>query len=112
MPAVYCNVHLPRVHTELGFYINGCGDLVRFESTFVRPFPLKRPFIMLASEYVPTYLQLGTQQALKAEMAKAPSTADVSGYIYAFEVLGTLSLWFLTGLLLKPSPLTSRLVRG
>lgn len=88
-PAVYCNMHLPKVHAELGFYINGRGDLVEFESTFVYPFPLKWPFIMLVSEYVPRYLQLGTQQALKAEMAKAPSTADVPGYIYAFEVLGT-----------------------
>lgn len=68
-PAVYCNMHLPKVHAELGFYINGRGDLVEFE------------------KYVPRYLQLGTQQALKAEMAKAPSTADVPGYIYAFEVL-------------------------
>ncbi|KAL4065266.1 hypothetical protein J3A83DRAFT_4100116 [Scleroderma citrinum] len=72
IPAVYCTQHLKIVHSEPGCYINRNerGDqYVQFE------------------RYIPTYLKLDTQQALKVEMAKPPSIADGPGFIYVFEVL-------------------------
>ena len=43
-------------------------------------------------DWIPSYLHTDTQAALRSEMTKAPSTADVSGYIYTFEIKGEIRL--------------------
>lgn len=40
------------------------------------------------SDYIPEYLQLETQLALRVEMEKVRSQSDVPGYIYTFEIRG------------------------
>jgi hypothetical protein len=39
-------------------------------------------------DWIPSYLNTDTQAALRSEMSKLPSAADVSGYIYTFEIRG------------------------
>ncbi|KAF9792246.1 hypothetical protein BJ322DRAFT_1097464 [Thelephora terrestris] len=36
--------------------------------------------------WIPSYLNTDTQAALRSEMSKLPSAADVAGYIYTFEI--------------------------
>jgi hypothetical protein len=43
----------------------------------------------LYADWVASYLQPATQNALRVEMQKARAPSDVEGYIYAFEILGT-----------------------
>jgi hypothetical protein len=39
-------------------------------------------------DYIPPYLSPETQVALRVEMEKVRSAADVEGYIYTFEIRG------------------------
>jgi hypothetical protein len=48
-----------------------------------------RILIRLYADWIPSYLQLATQNALRVEMQKARAPSDVEGYIYGFEILGT-----------------------
>jgi hypothetical protein len=41
-------------------------------------------------DWIPDYLQPDTQVALRVEMEKRKSQADVPGYIYTFEIRGKL----------------------
>lgn len=41
------------------------------------------------TDWIPDYLQVATQNALRVEMQKARAPSDVEGYIYTFEILGT-----------------------
>lgn len=43
---------------------------------------------MPLKDWVPEYLQPETQVALRVEMEKPRSQADVPGYIYTFEIRG------------------------
>ena len=43
----------------------------------------------LYTDWIPSYLQPATQNALRVEMQKARASSDVEGYIYTFEILGT-----------------------
>lgn len=44
--------------------------------------------LTLGADWIPTYLQVETQLALRVEMEKARSMSDVPGYIYAYEIRG------------------------
>ncbi|KAG6330889.1 hypothetical protein ID866_8199 [Astraeus odoratus] len=88
VPAVYCHQHKQSVNAEPGFYVRREGQadrFVHFDGRYRSQDQLASA-LTSAAEYVPAYLKLETQQALRAEMAKAPSNADVPGYIYTFEI--------------------------
>lgn len=53
-----------------GTFILICGELTR------------------VVDWIPDYLQPDTQVALRVEMEKPRSQADVPGYIYTFEIRG------------------------
>jgi|SRR6267142_4968885 len=55
----------------------------------------------LCADWIPGYLQLATQNALRVEMQKARAPSDIEGYIYAFEILGTAPI--LSARLLHPA---------
>ncbi|KAI6117564.1 hypothetical protein EDD16DRAFT_1481406 [Pisolithus croceorrhizus] len=69
IPAVYCHQH--RNMKETGFYVTRVGHADRYVEF---------------KDYVPEYLRVDTQLALKEEMARAPSRSDRPGYIYTFEI--------------------------
>ncbi|KAI6036927.1 hypothetical protein PISMIDRAFT_685748 [Pisolithus microcarpus 441] len=69
IPAVYCHQH--RNMKETGFYVARAGHADRYVEF---------------KDYVPEYLRVDTQMALKEEMARAPSRSDRPGYIYTFEI--------------------------
>ncbi|KIJ63261.1 hypothetical protein HYDPIDRAFT_92638 [Hydnomerulius pinastri MD-312] len=71
-PALYCHQHKDAMFTaQTGFYVRRSGHADRFVEF---------------SHYIPQYLQRDTQLALRVEMEKATSSADVPGYIYTFEI--------------------------
>lgn len=59
---------------------------------FLRLPPLSDIFV----DWIPAYLQSDTQTSLRVEMEKPRSQSDVPGYIYTFEIRGTMIC--LTGL--------------
>ncbi|OAX40337.1 hypothetical protein K503DRAFT_687731 [Rhizopogon vinicolor AM-OR11-026] len=68
-PVVYCHQHRDAMYTaQTGFYVRQKGKEDRF------------------ADYIPPYLQRDTQLALRVEMEKAASLADVPGYIYTYEI--------------------------
>ncbi|KAH0830323.1 hypothetical protein J3R83DRAFT_1694 [Lanmaoa asiatica] len=68
-PVLYCHQHRERMKAaQTGFYVGNADKYVEF------------------SHYIPEYLQMDTQLALRVEMEKATSSADVPGYIYTFEI--------------------------
>ncbi|KAI6009392.1 hypothetical protein F5J12DRAFT_823253 [Pisolithus orientalis] len=69
IPAAYCHQH--RNMKETGFYVTRTGHADRYVEF---------------KDYVPEYLRVDTQLALKEEMARAPSKSDRPGYIYTFEI--------------------------
>ncbi|KAI6007840.1 hypothetical protein EDC04DRAFT_2781012 [Pisolithus marmoratus] len=69
MPATYCHQH--RNMKETGFYVTRVGHADRYVEF---------------KDYVPEYLRVDTQLALKEEMARVPSRSDRPGYIYTFEI--------------------------
>ncbi|KAH7889992.1 hypothetical protein F5I97DRAFT_1800626 [Phlebopus sp. FC_14] len=72
VPVLYCHQHREAMITaQTGFYVRRKGLADRFVEF---------------SDYVPVYLQIDTQLALRAEMEKATSSADVPGYIYTYEI--------------------------
>ena len=42
-------------------------------------------------DWIPDYLEKSTQAALRVKMAEPPSESDEPGYVYAYEVRGTLT---------------------
>ncbi|KAG6379199.1 hypothetical protein JVT61DRAFT_11643 [Boletus reticuloceps] len=71
-PVLYCHQHKEVMITaQTGFYVRNAGNPDRFVEF---------------SHYIPKYLQVDTQLALRVEMEKATSPADVPGYIYTFEI--------------------------
>lgn len=91
-PAVYCHQHRQGPHQD-GFYARQAGQedkYVEFKGTFTRFKLQERSNVAL--EYIPEYLHPDTQLALRAEMEKTPSSADVPGYIYTFEIRGIFSV--------------------
>ncbi|EIM90304.1 uncharacterized protein STEHIDRAFT_51994 [Stereum hirsutum FP-91666 SS1] len=67
---VFCFQHAKEVLAPSGFYDRKSGQ----------------NFIKFA-DWIPDYLQPGTQASLRAEMEKARSHTDEPGYIYTFEIL-------------------------
>ncbi|KAF8556949.1 hypothetical protein OG21DRAFT_1436234 [Imleria badia] len=71
-PVLYCHQHKEVMITaQTGFYVRKAASADRFVEF---------------SHYIPKYLQVDTQLALRVEMEKATSLADVPGYIYTFEI--------------------------
>ncbi|KAG8217257.1 hypothetical protein J3R82DRAFT_5349 [Butyriboletus roseoflavus] len=71
-PALYCHQHKVTMTTaQTGFYVRKAETTDKFVEF---------------SHYIPKYLQVDTQAALRVEMEKATSLADVPGYIYTFEI--------------------------
>ncbi|KAG9318191.1 hypothetical protein JVU11DRAFT_270 [Chiua virens] len=71
-PVLYCHQHKEAMFTaQTGFYVRKAANPERFVEF---------------SHYIPKYLQMDTQLALRVEMEKATSPADVPGYIYTFEI--------------------------
>ncbi|KAI9568991.1 hypothetical protein HD554DRAFT_2094419 [Boletus coccyginus] len=71
-PVLYCHQHKEGMITaQTGFYVRRVGNADRFVEF---------------NYYIPKYLQADTQLALRVEMEKATSLADVPGYIYTFEI--------------------------
>jgi len=66
----FCFQHAKDVFSQSGFYLKGKerNEFIKFE------------------DWIPNYLNTETQAALRSEMTKAPSVADVPGYIYTFEI--------------------------
>ncbi|KAF9650836.1 hypothetical protein BDM02DRAFT_3184993 [Thelephora ganbajun] len=77
----FCFQHVKDVFSQSGFYLkrNEREEFVKFE------------------DWIPSYLHTDTQAALRSEMTKAPSVADVPGYIYTFEIRGEPKLRALSG---------------
>ncbi|KAF8842510.1 hypothetical protein BDN67DRAFT_899046 [Paxillus ammoniavirescens] len=71
VPALYCHSHKQTITAQTGFYVRRPGH----EEKFIE-----------FGDYIPKYLQTDTQLALKVEMEKKPTSSDVSGYIYTFEI--------------------------
>ncbi|KAJ8592616.1 hypothetical protein M405DRAFT_732918 [Rhizopogon salebrosus TDB-379] len=72
IPVVYCHQHRDAMYSaQTGFYVRQKGREDRFVEF---------------SNYIPQYLQRDTQLALRVEMEKAASPADVPGYIYTYEI--------------------------
>ncbi|KAF9244252.1 hypothetical protein BU15DRAFT_42145 [Melanogaster broomeanus] len=69
--AVYCHIHKKDMITMSGFYVQRPGRADKFVDF---------------NDYIPKYLQADTQARLRQHMEKPPSSADESGYIYAFEI--------------------------
>ncbi|KNZ74768.1 hypothetical protein J132_06242 [Termitomyces sp. J132] len=65
---VFCYQHLKELMGPRGFYSRKDGAWIEF------------------ADWIPSYLQVETQVALRVEMEKARSSSDVPGYIYAFEI--------------------------
>ncbi|KAF5381094.1 hypothetical protein D9615_003863 [Tricholomella constricta] len=65
---VFCFQHTKELLGPSGYYARKDGKWVKFE------------------DWIPPYLQLDTQVALRIEMEKARSQSDVPGYIYTFEI--------------------------
>lgn len=71
----FCHQHTKEILGPSGFYSRKTGrDWIKFE------------------DWIPDYVQLDTQAALRSEMERARSQSDVPGYIYTFEIRGSLSL--------------------
>ncbi|KAH8979875.1 hypothetical protein EDB83DRAFT_2493431 [Lactarius deliciosus] len=67
---VFCHLHGNEIARPSGFYDRKTG----------------RTFIKF-SDWIPEYLQMTTQNALRVEMQNTRAPSDVEGYIYAFEIL-------------------------
>jgi len=71
-PVLYCHQHKEVISSQTGFYVRKAGSEDRFVDF---------------SHYIPKYLQVDTELALRVEMEKATSSTDVPGYIYTYEIL-------------------------
>lgn len=72
IPVVYCYQHREAMYyAQTGFYVRQKDKEDRFVEF---------------GNYIPQYLQRDTQLALRVEMEKAASPADVPGYIYTYEI--------------------------
>jgi hypothetical protein len=93
-PVLYCHQHKEVMITaQTGFYVRKAASADRFvEFSRMRTLNVKEGHACLISfrfaDYIPKYLQVDTQLALRVEMEKATSLADVPGYIYTFEIRG------------------------
>ncbi|KAF8120951.1 hypothetical protein EV363DRAFT_1406710 [Boletus edulis] len=89
-PVLYCHQHKEFMITaQNGFYVRNAGNPDRFvEFSRMHTLEVKAGDGCLISftDYIPKYLQMDTQLALRVEMEKATSLADVPGYIYTFEI--------------------------
>jgi hypothetical protein len=88
---LFCHQHVKEVFSQTGFYSRkASGVFIDFTSMFIIVIAM---IILMAwsPEIIPPYLQQDTQAALRAEMEKPRSIADVPGWIYTFEIRGTVS---------------------
>ncbi|OAX40345.1 hypothetical protein K503DRAFT_798890 [Rhizopogon vinicolor AM-OR11-026] len=75
IPVVYCRRRRDAMYTaQTGFYARQKGKEDRFVEF---------------RDYIPPNLQRDTQLALRVEMERAASLADVPGYIYTYEIRGS-----------------------
>ena len=88
----FCFQHVKDVFSQSGFYLKRKerDEFIKFEGAHPNETSkLSDPRESL--DWIPGYLNTDTQAALRSEMTKAPSIADVPGYIYTFEIRGELS---------------------
>jgi hypothetical protein len=92
-PVLYCHQHKKAIIAQHGFYVRKAGNADRFVGFSLMPtLEVKKGDGRLISfhftDYIPEYLQVDTQAALRVEMEKATSLADAEGYIYTLEIRG------------------------
>ena len=98
----FCFQHAKDVFSKSGFYLKGRKEeeFIKFEGAHLDEKVYVRAWgsdLRGRLDWIPNYLHADTQAALRSEMTKAPSAADVSGYIYTFEIRGELGQMFFPG---------------
>jgi hypothetical protein len=88
----FCFQHVGELLQPSGYYARKSEQWVDFDCNPYRLLLLLCAHCLLFADWIPHYLQQDTQVALRVEMEKSRSKSDVPGYIYTFEIRGTLAL--------------------
>ena len=87
----FCFQHTKEIMSPSGYYSRKNGEWVKFEGNLqLQLLSFFSLFTLFFKDWIPPYLQATTQVSLRIEMEKVRSQSDVSGYIYTFEIRGSL----------------------